>query len=161
MSEIDDLRAQMQQARAELLAALDGVTQEQLERQPPPGAEGEAQWSMVEVLWHVGHTEDRLRRTVDQALGGRPITDDAPRSRPAYLVTRELLTAWLEQTRRPTEVLLRDMAEADLDREFLRPNGSTRTPRWVLELLVRHDRDHAAQVRTLRELEPASSGGEA
>lgn len=157
MSQIDDLHVQLNDARADLLAALDGVTQAQIERLPPPGAEGEAQWSMIEVLWHVGHTEDRLRRTVDQALGGREITDDQPRTRPAHVATPELLLAWLDQTRRPTETLLWQISDADLDHEFVRPNGSTRTPRWVLELLVSHDRDHTEQVRALRDLDAAPS----
>ncbi len=155
MTEIDALREQLRDARIDLLAATEGATPTEVERRPPPGAEGEAQWSMIEVLWHVGHTEDRFRRTVDQVLGGRPITDDLPRKRPAHLVTLELLHAWLDQTRRPTETLLRQMTDADLDREFVRPNGSTRTPRLVLETLVRHDRDHAEQVRALRDLEAA------
>ena len=40
---------------------------------------------------------------------------------------------------------------ADLDIEFVRPNGQTRRPRWVLEVLVYHDRNHTEQVRALRE----------
>jgi len=39
----------------------------------------------------------------------------------------------------------------------VRPNGSTRTPRWVLDLLVSHDRDHTEQVRALRDLDAAPS----
>ncbi len=155
MTALQDIHADLQAARAELLVALEGITQEELERQPL-GADDqdEQQWSIVEVLWHVGHTEDRLRRTVDQALSGRPITDDAPRTRPAHMVTPMLLLAWIEQARRPTEALLRRMTDADLDREFVRPNGSTRTPRWVMELLARHERDHAGQVRDIRSVLP-------
>ena len=156
MTAIDDVRKEFDTARADLLDALDGVTQEEFDRVPPPVAnasgEDEAQWSMVEVLWHVGHTEDRLRRTIDQAIDGRTLTEDAPRTRPAHLVTPELLIAWIDQARRPTDALLRRMTDDHLDLEFVRPNGSTRTPRWVLQILTNHDREHAQQVRALRAL---------
>ena len=71
------------------------------------------------------------------------------------------LLEWLEQSRRPTEVLLGHLQPADLDLEIPRPDGSTRTPRRYLQIMVNHDRDHAGQIRALREMESMPSGGEA
>ena len=157
MTEIDDIQQELAAARAELLAALAGTTPEELDRRPAGEiTDDEQRWPIVEVLWHVGVTEDRFRRTIDQALGGREITTDPPRTRPAHLTTLPLLLEWLDQSRRPTEALLRRMAPADLAIEIPRPDGSTRTPARFLAILTSHDRQHAQQVRDLRAL-PAGS----
>lgn len=162
MTAVDDIKQQLDEARNELLEALDGVTQEEFEHKPVRESdEDEDHWSILEVLWHVGLTEDRFRRTIDQAVGGREVTTDPPRERPAHLTTPALLIEWINQARRPTEALLRRMTDADLAIEIPRPDGSTRTPLRYLQILVSHDRDHAGQVRALRELESMPSGGEA
>lgn len=153
MGETDDLLRDLRAARAELLAAIEGITQAELDRRPPgPVTDDEQRWPAGEVLWHAGAVEDEFRLTIDQALGGRPITATRLRERPAHVTTAALLREWLDQTRRPTEVLLGRMTDADLDREFTRPDGQTRTPRRLLTILVRHDRNHAEQVRALRAL---------
>ncbi|MGE3855745.1 MAG: DinB family protein [Dehalococcoidia bacterium] len=162
MSAIDDIKQELDEARAELLEALDGVTQEEFEHKPVAQDDSdEDHWSILQVLWHVGLTEDRFRRTIDQALDGREVTTDPPRERPAHLTTPALLLEWIAQARRPTEALLRRMTDADLAIEIPRPDGSTRTPLRYLQILVNHDRDHAGQVRALRQLETMPSGGEA
>ncbi|MFA7249519.1 MAG: DinB family protein [Dehalococcoidia bacterium] len=160
MSDIEAIQRDLQDARAELLASLGGVTQEDLDRRPPGEiTDDEQRWPIVQVLWHVGQVEDRFRRSIDQALDGRAVLADPPRARPAHLSTPPLLLQWLEQTRRPTEALLRRMTDADLDLEIVRPDGSTRTPRRFLALLVNHDRDHATQVRALRVLDALPETG--
>lgn len=157
MTDLDTFRHDLQAARAELLAALDGVTQAEFDRRPPGEiTDDEQRWPIVEVLWHIGQVEDRFRRQIDQRLGGRAITQEPAHPRPQHLTTPALLLEWLVQSRRPTEALLRRMQDADLDLEVVRPDGSTRTPRRFLELLVNHDRAHAQQVRDLRALDPAS-----
>lgn len=153
MTDIDDVQQELAAARAELLEALAGTTAEELERRPPGEiTDDELRWPIVEVLWHVGVTEDRFRRTIDQALDGREVTTDAPRTRPAHMATLPLLLEWLDQTRRPTEALLRRMTSSDLEIEIPRPDGSTRTPARFLAILTGHDRQHAQQVRDLRAL---------
>jgi uncharacterized damage-inducible protein DinB len=162
MSAIDDITRELADARTELLEALDGVTQTEFDHRPPRDDDAdEDHWSILEVLWHVGVTEDRFRRTIDQALDGREVTTDAPRERPAHLTTPALIIEWIHQARRPTEALLRRMTDADLAVEIPRPDGTTRTPLRYLQILVNHDRDHAGQVRALREMEAMPSGGEA
>lgn len=162
VTNISDIQHDLETARAVLLASLEGVTQEQFDR-PPPGevTDEERRWPIVEVLWHVGALEDRFRRAIDQAIGGRPILADPPRPRPAHLTTPAPLLEWIEQSRRPTEALLRRMTEADLDVEMKRPDGSIRTPRWYLRVIANHDRAHAEQVRDLRALEPLPADGKA
>ncbi|MEX2445929.1 MAG: DinB family protein [Dehalococcoidia bacterium] len=153
MSDTEALRAALEQSRAELLGALEGVTLEELERRPPgPITDDEARWPIVDVLWHVGDVDDTFRRQVDQAIGGRPISPNVRRARPAHMTTPVLLTEWLAQTRRPTEVLLGRLRDEDLDVEFVRPDGQTRTPRRLLTILEGHDGAHAEQVRALRAL---------
>ena len=162
MTDLDDLQHDLQAARTELLAALEGVTPAELERRPPGEiTEDEQRWPIVEVLWHIGQVEDRFRRLIDQGLGGRPIVAEPTRPRPTHLTTPALLLEWLKQSRRPTEALLRRIADADLDIEIPRPDGSTRTPRRYLALLANHDRDHATQVRALRALASTPARGDA
>lgn len=155
MSETTDLQTELAAARAELLAALDGVTQEEFARRPPgPVTDDEARWPIREVLWHVGVYEDWTRRSIAQGLDGRPVAAYEARQRPAHLNTPALLLEWLEQSRRPTEVQLRRLDDADLDREFEVPGRGPRRPRAMLGGLARHDRGHAEQVRALRSLPP-------
>ena len=155
MSDAADLLSDLHDARAELLAALEDITQEQLVRRPSGEiTDGEERWPVRDVLWHVGLYEDWLRRTIDQGLGGRPVAAFDARSRPAHLNTPALLREWLDQSRRPTEVLLQRLHDADLDREFDVPGRGPRRPRALLSGLARHDRQHAEQVRALRALPP-------
>ena len=153
MSDLDDIQRDLAAVRAALFASLEGVTPAELEHRPPgPITDDEQRWPIVEVIWHVGLTEDRFRLTIDQVITGRDVTPAAPRVRPAIMTTATLLHEWLVQTRQPTEALLRRMQPADLDREYTRPNGTKRTPRQLLATIVQHDLDHAEQVRALRAL---------
>lgn len=155
MSETADLQRELAAARAELLAALEGVTQEQFVRRPPgPVTDDEARWPLRDVLWHVGVYEDWVRRVIGQGLDGRPVVPFEARQRLAHLNTPPLLHEWLDQSRRPTEVLLQHLHDADLDREFEVPGRGPRRPRALLAGLARHDRNHAEQVRALRALPP-------
>ncbi len=156
MIEIDTILSDLETARADLIDSLDDVTDEDLAR-PPAGAitDDEQRWPIVQVLWHIGQVEDRFRRIIDLGLQGRMSAAGAFSDRPAHMTTPALLREWLGQTRRPTEVLLRRMTDADLDVEIARADGSTRTPRRYLTMIVNHDHDHATQVRALRALDPA------
>ncbi len=153
MTEIEDIQRELADARADLLDALAGVSQAEIDRRPAGEiTDDEQRWPIVEVLWHIGVTEDRFRRTIDQAMDEREVTTDAPRTRPPHMTTPPLLLEWLDQTRRPTEALLRRMTATDLAIEIPRPDGSTRTPARFLAILAGHDRQHAQQVRDLRAL---------
>ena len=161
MSAIDEIRRDLEAARADQIAAREGGTQAEFDRRPPGEvSDDEQRWPIVEVLWHIGQVEDRFRRAIDQGLDGRPVVADPTRPRPAHLTTLALLREWLDQSRRPTESLLRRMTDAALDVEITRADGSTRTPRRYLAIIANHDHEHAAQVRALRAVESLPAGGE-
>ena len=153
--DLDRLRAELDDARGELLRSIDGITQEQFVRRPPGEVtEADERWPVRDVLWHVGYSDDWTRRAIDHALRG----EDAPRyehrRRPAYLNTPELLREWLEQSRRPTLSLMRRMSDGDLEHEVRLADGRTRRVADLLRELAEHERTHAEQVRALRDLPP-------
>lgn len=151
MSNTDEPRHDLAAARDELLAALDGVTQDELARQPSTVDGTEApRTPMRDLLWHVGQLDDWTRRVVDQARGGRPLDAYEARQRPVHMETPELLGQWLEQTRRATLVLLEKLSADELDRELTLRGGEVRTPRSLLAHLARHDRQQGALVRAMR-----------
>jgi uncharacterized damage-inducible protein DinB len=152
---VEELRADLEAARAELMDALAGISQEEFSRRPPQGSAPEDErWPVRDVLWHVGMLDDWFRRMIDQSRGGRPIDGYEARRPPVHMNEPPLLEEWLRQTRHATLVLLGKLDEAMLDREFTLPQGEVRTPRRLLAYLARHDREHAGQVRALRALRP-------
>lgn len=153
MSDVEALRARMAAERAELLRALDGVTQAQLVRRPPGEVtEEEQRWTMRDVLWHIGTVEDWIRRMASQALDGRPIDGYEPPRRPAITNTLPLLIEWLDQTRGATLAFMRNLEDEDLATAFVTPAGEERTIGRVLNHLVVHDGQHQEQVLGLLEL---------
>lgn len=154
--ERDALRAELDDARGELLASVDGITQDEFARRPPGGAsEADERWPVRDVLWHVGYSDDWTRRAVDRGLRGEAAPPFEHRRRPAYLNTPELLREWLDQSRRPTLSLMRRMRDDDLEREVRLASGRSRRIGDLLREAAAHDREHAEQVRALRALPPA------
>jgi hypothetical protein len=152
---VDDLRSEIEAARAELVDAVAGMTEADLVRRPASADGGGEEWCAADVLWHVGLVEDWFRRMILQSTLGRPIAAFLSRPRPAHLANAELLVAWVDQTRRPLLALMRRLDDAALEREFVLPEGEVRTPRRLIAYLARHDREHAEQVRALRGLAAA------
>ncbi len=153
--EVASVLAMVEEARDEVLATLQGVTQAQFVRRPPGEVTPEDErWPIRDVLWHVGLVEDWYRRSIDAALGGRAVEPYEAIRRPARLNTLPLLIEWLDQTRRPLRSLLGRIGPADLDREVAWAGGRTRTPRAALGRLAEHDRVHVEQVRDLLALPP-------
>jgi hypothetical protein len=141
MSNLGDLREMIEEARAELLAAVDGCT------------ESEEQWDAVrDLLWRAGYREDWRRRLVKQGLEGGAAPTFEDRLRPSYVASPEALLAWLDQTRRPVLSLLRRMTEDDLRRTIAMGDDGTSTPRTQIEAIAADEQELAAQVRALREL---------
>ncbi|MEX1021942.1 MAG: DinB family protein [Dehalococcoidia bacterium] len=157
MSDIDDLRADLDAARADLLASFEGIAQDEFARRPPPedgdgAGDPEERWPVRDILWHAGLLEDWLRRVVDEGVSGRPISRYEARRRPAIANTPDYLREWLEQSRRPVLSLLGRLPADALDREFTLPEEEVRTARRLLAHIAQHDREHAEQVRALRAL---------
>lgn len=154
--DLEALLDALARARAELLATIEGVTQEAFVRPPSiplPTADDldDPRWDVRDVLWHAGLLDDWYRLLIDQGLGGRPLAPWKAGSRPDHLQTPDFLREWLAQTRGALLARARRLTAADLDAEFTPPDGEPRTPRRLLEHLARHDRGHAAQVRALLE----------
>ncbi len=151
MSDLDDLRTELQAARAGLLATLDGVTPEEFMRAPAGEVtEDEARWPIRDVLWHVGLVEDWLRRASGQGVEGRAVQGYHARECPALAQDVAYLVEWLDQCRRPLLALMNRIPEDALDREFTLPEGEVRTARRLITHIARHDREHAVQIRALR-----------
>ena len=148
MGDIDRLRANLEGARDELVAAFEGISQDAFERRCIERPAGE-QWAIQDVLWHIGLVEDWTRRAVDLGIRGVTPTAYAERARPAIAQTPEYLGAWLEQCRRPLLVLLRRLPDDALDASFTLADGESTTVRGMLERVIAHDREHAHRIATL------------
>lgn len=69
--EIEALLAALDEARAALLGAFEGITQEAFERpSPAPAATEDERMSVRDVLWHAGLLDDWYRLLIDQASAG-------------------------------------------------------------------------------------------
>jgi uncharacterized damage-inducible protein DinB len=153
MRDIEDLRARLEVARAELLTALEGVTQEELVRRPPGEVTtNDQRWTLREVLWHIGTVEDWIGRMASQARDGRATEGYAPPRRPAARNTLALLLGWLDQTRSATLRFVQGLTDEELAIEFTTPPGEQRTVGRVLHHLAVHDDQHREHVLVLREL---------
>ncbi|MDA0364398.1 MAG: DinB family protein [Chloroflexi bacterium] len=151
MTSAPALIATLSAARDVLLAAIEGLTAEELLRAPPgPATDTDERWPIRDVLWHIGMYEDYLRRWVDGTRRGIAVEPYAARRRPMHMETPELLRAWLDQTRRPTIVLVGKLGAADLDAARADAAGHETTFALALGALAAHDRAHAEQVRALR-----------
>ncbi|MDO9444813.1 MAG: DinB family protein [Dehalococcoidia bacterium] len=144
--QMDALRADLEVARADLLAAVEGISAQAFVR---TGEAGDPR-SVRDVLWEAGQVEDWYRRTIDQAVGGRAVDAFVLHPRPERLATPDYLFAWVEQTRRPLLSLLRRLTEADLAAEVRAPGVAPRTVQGLLERLAADEREHAKRVRALR-----------
>ncbi len=145
MGEIDRLRADLEDARAGLVAAFTDLPEATFGDTAAGGGR-----SVRDLLWHAGLVEDWTRRTVDQGVRGGVPADYAERARPGIAQTPEYLGEWLEQCRRPLLALLRRLPEDALDASFALAGGETTTARGMLERLAAHDRRHAEQIGALR-----------
>ena len=148
MGDIDRLRADLEGVREELIAAFEGLSQDAFERRCVERPTGEA-WAIRDIVWHIGLVEDWTRRTVDLGVRGGTPTACVERARPAIAQTPEYLGEWLEQCGRPLLALLRQLPEDALDASFVLADGESTTARGMLERVIAHGREHAAQITML------------
>jgi hypothetical protein len=154
-----ELIEELQQARGQLLAAIDGLTEEQMMQ---PGAAGI--WSVKDILAHLIAWEAELITALSRKLSSR--YKDAPE-----VVAIEDIDEWNEEqyhlnARKPLAELLPDFhgvhkhllkAIEDLDDRTL---SAPEAFEWmegeplaylVLEIAVWHERDHAEDIQAWRE----------
>ncbi|MCL4811069.1 MAG: DinB family protein [Vicinamibacteraceae bacterium] len=135
---------------AEVVAALEGATEEELDRRPGPG-----RWSPREIVHHLGDSEMtsaiRLRlllaedapviRGYDQEEFARRLHYDRP-------IAASL--AAFRAARDTTAELLDRLGEADWSRSGTHTeSGPYSVERW-LEIYAEHAHGHAAQIRRAR-----------
>lgn len=123
------LCAALEASRADLLSVLDAI----------PDSELEGHFDAADVLWRVGLIDDWTRLVIDQALDGRPIAAAPVRARPAYLRSRELLRAWLDQTRSALLARTRGMDDTELAHEVALPSAARATLGTLLAAALDHE----------------------
>ncbi len=148
-----DLWPSVTAARAELLRALEGVSEETAQRRPG-GGDGEARWSIAEVVRHALMYTGNVRAIIEETSRGRPAIKDA----------RGLLAdagvATFADLRR--QLIAESVSLAALPELLPEPPdfsvtvghavlGQLNCRAWYLFLTL-HDADHTRQVRALREL---------
>ncbi len=143
VSEIDQVRDDLDAALADLIASVEGMTPEVFER----AVAGD---SPRDRLWRAGLVEDWTRRAVDQGVSGREVDAFHDRERPAIAQTAEYLVMWLEQCRRPMLALLRRLPDDALDREFALALGERTTARGLLAALAEGQSADAVWIRSQR-----------
>ncbi len=132
---LDAVLGALAASRAALAEHLDRLTDDDLQRA-----------EVADLLWEAGVADDWTRLVIDQSLDGRALAPRAPRARPAYLMTRELLRAWLDQTRGVLVARVRRLADADLERSVDLDGGRRQTYATLLLDAVERDAACAASL---------------
>ncbi len=144
---VDDLR----NARSELLAACQNVSDTDLHRRPPEG------WAIIELLAHLPDV-DRYYLSQAQALRDVPghsfvyfdeeawarehadaIEQDATSVKLAMAIAHEEVVRWM-----------RSLTPEELDRAGGHPRRESICVREMIQRIANHDRSHTEQVRTIR-----------
>jgi hypothetical protein len=151
---LHDLRA----ARAGLLQAISGVSEQQFKRRPPASASDPDPWCIAEVLAHLLIDEKLWTQRIGLALtedGSTVAPSDREQSlasiRNARLAPVPQLIHGLLASRRDLERLLE---EPGLTRDALRQTIVGHRGRlsvaWMARKLIDHDREHVGQIEALR-----------
>ena len=136
--------------------ALDGITDDELDRRPSGGG-----WTARQVVHHLADSETnsyiRLRRMlVDDGAELQAYDEAAWAAEPrlGYDGPIEAPLAVLEAVRAASTMLLRRLDDADFSRAGVHPeHGSYSVQTW-LEIYAEHALDHADQIRRARRGEP-------
>jgi hypothetical protein len=140
----------------EVLDALAGVTSEELDRRPAPGA-----WTAREVVHHLADSETnsyiRLRRMLVADGAEIQAYDEAAwaaEPRLGYDGPIELPLAVVQAVRASTTALLRGLAPEDFTRAGHHAEHDAYSVQTWLEIYAAHAHDHADQIRRARRGEP-------
>ena len=149
------LRERREAGRAEFLAAVEALSEEDLAR--PAGHESD--WTARDLIGHVAYAETSMLPMIRGPLGGQPFQvrpdfdldrwNDS-RVRRAREQPVEALLARLEESRRELLALLDGMDDADLDRQTSHPRAPSTTVEGVIRIIAIHERDHARELRAIR-----------
>ncbi len=142
---------EMLAARGELLRTLEGLREDTAGTRPEPN-----EWSTVEVLQHVADIDQLMVRRLAEIQNGAPDLskyDAAEWEGVRSAAEREGLSGVLIRLHAARlEVLetVSNLEEADLERSSRHARYGPMTGRQLVELEIRHDRDHALQIAKTR-----------
>jgi hypothetical protein len=145
-----ELRPAVEEARQALLAEAEGLSEGQAAFQP--AGEGEAGWSVIEVLRHVIFEEEDVTRRILELAAGHPTAGTEigrPRGREDALLSA--LVHDLREVRRGLLVLIEGIQGSErLDATAPHPwFGELNCRAWFLFQRV-HDGDHARQIQAIK-----------
>ncbi|MPZ47859.1 MAG: DUF664 domain-containing protein [Dehalococcoidia bacterium] len=155
---VDELKAALAAERERLLSAIGGVSEQQFKKRPDASPDDPRPWCIAEVLAHLLHDELVWSRRVELALAqdGAPVEPTnrtaaadavkAGRQAPVPQLIHGLLAA-----RRALERHLDAAAAIDaLQRGVSHPGRGGLSIAWMVNKTVEHEREHVAQIETLR-----------
>lgn len=169
MASESDVRAlieKMAQERAQLLAQIEALGEENTGRVPLDG-EGEAQWSVKQQCAHLAEMESAYRAWVERALAEENPDVSRLRGEPVAIPLEEAnkrpiadLVAQLRRQRERTLGVIARLRPADYARTASHRMFYTLTVLQWLRSYYRHDRMHQAQIAGRRpEYQPRFVGG--
>lgn len=138
-------------ARGELLKSLEGLRVETAWKRPEPN-----EWSTVEVLHHVADVNRLQLRRFDELRQGKPDLSGYQAAEwekeRAEAEEDGLPGVLLRLCAAHMEVLetVSGLGAADLERTSRHARYGPMTGRQLVEMLIRHDRDHAQQIAKTR-----------
>ncbi len=145
-----ELRPAVDAARTELLAALEGVSDEQA-RFRPAGGEGEDAWGIAEVAYHLARTEPWILARVRATAAG-----EEPQRAPVVVTEGDPLSKLLDAIKASHVELLSLVAEIDgserTDTLWAHPQFGEINCRSWFRLEGLHEADHARQIGKLKAL---------
>lgn len=148
--ERQQIRHRLEQARAKLLEAIGGLTEEQMRRQPGPG-----RWSVAEVMAHLPVWERQVLRQAEPLRQDASRTVGSPsqaeceraaargRRLPPPAIVHDLVGARWDTLR-----FLERLAASDLGQRGQRGDF---TLTQVLATIAEYEEEQASQIRRLRE----------
>ena len=149
------LRERLEAGRAEFLAAVEALSEEDLAC--PAGHESD--WTARDLVGHVAYAEGSMLPMIQRPVAGQahqiPSAFDLDRwndsrVRRAKEQPVAALLDRLAESRRELLALLDGMDDADLDRPTSHPRMPNTTVEGVLRIIAIHERDHAKELRAVR-----------
>jgi uncharacterized damage-inducible protein DinB len=163
-----ELTSDLAAARARLLAAIAGVSEEQFKRRPPRRDGEDPPWSIAEVLAHLLATSRIWAERVELALDrdGAPVTPTDPAAQAEQ--TRagrtapvpQLIHGLLANERQFRRLIERAGRENGLDRAIEHPrHGRLSVAAMLRRYAIDHEVEHATQIEALRTAVAAAPAG--
>lgn len=138
-------------ARAELLKSLQGLREDTARKRPEP-----EEWSTVEVLQHVADIDQLMVLRFVEIQAGRPdlpkydLADWEGARREAEREGLPGVLLRLGTARQEVLQAVSSLSQADLQKAGRHYRYGPMTTLQLVELLLRHDRDHAEQIAKTR-----------